>query len=294
MAITLAPPLANEGSFELKLINKSLAYLINVGNDPGELHELNTLYYANRGNLFLDAKPCTIIDERNFSRGRWTPTADYGSLNIHELRAHLPAAMAQDAKVKNGDNEIDLIVSSDQRLVIIECKSGDASSSGSQTNSYVETLLERGNNHNHSYFAYCHDSAKSDNHYFSFFQKIFKAISETRPSIYKDATDYFKKFTYTGKPEVDLAVIIDDYATTNNITKTLDTDYAKVIFLNEILDDKAGFKLHYFHVPTGSKSNIRDATVKLINKNYLTATAYDDTRAFWLKLYLYLKDNPVR
>lgn len=165
MGVVFPVETSDESTVELKLIHKGLAYLISGGNNAGERHEVSTIYKALTGSFQINGIPFAVPGAKYFSRSGYTPTGDFSpKVTKSHLDKFLPKCFYQDSKLLGGFNEVDgLMYASDKRTkawAFVECKSGSASSSGSQTASYMQVCLEMAEQHPSDtiYFAHCYYS----------------------------------------------------------------------------------------------------------------------------------------
>lgn len=166
-----------------KLIAKSVAFLAQ-GPDPGEMHEIKTLFEVLDGRIVLqDGTVCSlpaINGQRYFSRAAWKPSK-LGNATVSSLERVL--LIDKPSKVFNGTHEVDAVLEhlpGGNAKVLVECKARNARSTGAQTNAYLEFLLEESRlgltNH---YFAYCleHNLPVTPGDYWPFFHRVFKGIA---------------------------------------------------------------------------------------------------------------------
>ena len=146
-----------ETSVTRKLIAKAVSFLAET-NKRGEMHEIKTLFEAQDGRLVLDdGGVCslpTVNGQQYFTRMVW-PCRKLGDVTVSSLQRLL--CLDKNSMVLAGSHEVDALLEhapGGHAKVLLECKSGDAHSTGAQTNAYLECLLEESRlGRTHHYFA---------------------------------------------------------------------------------------------------------------------------------------------
>jgi hypothetical protein len=298
MPLQLAPYLPGEKSVRRKLISKSIAFLAEGGTDGGEMHEIYAISRAASEKLLLDdGSLCTLPaadGQRYFSRKAWQPRK-IGEIGADALKRVL--SIDQASEVRYGSHEIDAVLEHGAGdKVVMECKSGDASSTASQTNAHVELMVEISRpGLSHNYFAYCNESnhQPGPSDYWPVFFRWFlslKTVADVSANA-RPIREYFQRFTFrqTGQPLLDLLPIIEHARASGLITYPTGDDASRIRALNDILIARVGCKLQIFTLRRSSRTATATRARKMADQERKECHA--DERWFWDQLWLWLSEQ---
>jgi hypothetical protein len=291
-----------ETSVARKLIAKAVSFLAETP-ERGEMHEVKTLFEAQDGRLVLDdGAVCslpTVNGQQYFIRMAW-PCRKLGEATVSSLQRLL--CLDKNSIVLAGSHEVDALLEhapGGHAKVLLECKSGDARSTGAQTNAYLECLLEESRlGRTHHYFAYCAEKSGPVHipDYWPFFFRVFRAIAEIRsvhgtPGTSTTARPFFSQldFSRTGQALEVLNMALDIAVRQRIFPRNPENPTAKVRALNDLLYAKAGIRLVLFNVKRSSLPAIATMARKAAQGEAKTAPPTQAT--FWDGVVQWLRDR---
>jgi hypothetical protein len=249
-----------------------------------------------------DGTVCTLPafnGQQYFSRKAWT-CRKLGNVTVSSLQRIL--CLDRRSEVSANSHEVDAVLEhapGGHAKVLLECKSGDARSTGAQTNAYIECLLEESRlGRTQHYFAYCAEKAGPVHipDYWPFFFRVFRGIAEIgsvhgTPGTATTARPFFSRldFRQSGQAQLALNEALNAAVREGIIPRNPDNPAAKVRALNDLLYAKAGIRLVLFNAKRSSPTAI--ATMARKDAQELAKTAPQFEATFWDALILWLKDR---
>ena len=201
-----------------------------------------------------------------------------------------------------GSHEVDALLEhapGGHAKVLLECKSGDATSTGAQTNAYLECLLEESRvGRTQHYFAYCSEKAGPVHipDYWPFFFRVFRGIANISsvhgtPGTATTARPFFYRldFSRSGQTQQVLNEALENAVREGIIPRNPDNPADRVRALNDLLYAKAGIRLVLFNAKRSSPTAI--ATIARKAAQEVARNAPPTEATFWDALTLWLRDQ---
>jgi hypothetical protein len=291
-----------ETSVTRKLIAKAVSFLAEPP-ERGEMHEIKTLFEAQDGKLVLDdGTVCSLPKlggQQYFTRMAWR-CRKLGDVTVSSLQRVL--RLEKNSMVHAGTHEVDALLEhapGGHAKVLLECKSGNARSTGAQTNAYLECLLKESRpGRTHHYFAYSTDESGPVHipSYWPFFFRVFRGIAEIgcvqgTPGTATRARPFFSRLNFqrSGQTLEVLNDALDMGVQDGILPQNPENPAAKVGPLNDLLYAKAGIRLVLFNAKRSSPAAIATMARKAAQEEFKRAPSAEST--FWDGLIQWLRDR---